>query len=56
MSDRPFNFRISQPDGIPSQFDNHISQSVSASAWSTVKNTRPPNVFQRARLCPRTGK
>ena len=30
MSDRPFNFRISQPDGIPSQFDNHISRRLSA--------------------------
>jgi glucose-6-phosphate isomerase len=30
MSDRPFTFQISQPDGVPSQFDNHISRRLSA--------------------------
>ncbi len=30
MSDPPFSFRISQPDGIPSQFDNHFQRRLSA--------------------------
>jgi glucose-6-phosphate isomerase len=30
VSDRPFTFCISQPDGIPSRFDNHVSRRLSA--------------------------